>query len=173
MFCPSLVWISDELNWKLHPASTRSADSCAPDQWLWLDCQSRAKICGWLATPWTDFIPSWDRRWWNPFTAISLNQLTMRVNVSNFHELLSSNYLIFNSIIDEKVSRNLSDTPTSNRRPSISTSREIRHFTPKTLRFRSTWRWWTREMPWIWHRGNSRHHDREFISSHSRDWRVF
>jgi hypothetical protein len=119
-----------------------------------------------------DFIPSWDRRKWNLFTAISLNPLTMGVNVSNFHELLSSNYLFLNSIIDEKVFRNGLDMSTSNRRPSISTSREIIHFTHKTLRFRSIWRWWTREMPWIWRQGNSRHRDREFIFSLSRERRI-
>jgi hypothetical protein len=52
-----------------------------------------------------------------------------------------SNYLIFNSIIDEKVFRNGSDSSTSNRRPSISTSREILHFTQNQLQFRSIWRW--------------------------------
>jgi hypothetical protein len=41
--------------------------------------------------------------------------------------------------------KNLSDTPTSNRRPSISTSRE------------------KREMPWTWRQADSRHRDREFI----------
>jgi hypothetical protein len=46
-----------------------------------------------------------------------------------------------NSIIDEKVFRNGLDTPTSNRRPSISTSREILHFTQNKLQFRSIWRW--------------------------------
>ncbi len=61
---------------------------------------------------------------------------------------------------------------TSNRRPSISTSREVLHLTQLTLRFRSSRRWWTREMPWIWRRGNSRHRDREFIFFHSRGWRV-
>jgi hypothetical protein len=45
-----------------------------------------------------------------------------------------------NSIIDEKVSRNGSDSPTSNRRPSISTSREILHLPHFTLQFRSSWR---------------------------------
>jgi hypothetical protein len=125
-----------------------------------------------LATPWTDFIPSWDRRWWNQFTAISLNSLTMRVNILDSHQLLICNYLFLNSIIDEKVFRNGSDTPTSNRRPSISTSREILILAQNTLRFRSIWRGWTREMPWIWHRGNSRHRDREFIFSLSRQWRI-
>jgi hypothetical protein len=47
-------------------------------------------------------------------------------------------------------SKNGLDTPTSSRRPSISTSREILHLTQKTLRFRSIWCGWTREMPWIW-----------------------
>jgi hypothetical protein len=45
-----------------------------------------------------------------------------------------------NSLIDEKVSRNGLDTPTSNRHPSISTSREILHLTQLILRFRSNWR---------------------------------
>jgi hypothetical protein len=46
-----------------------------------------------------------------------------------------------NSIIDEKVSRNGLDMSTLNRRPSISTSREIFNFKQKELRFRSMWRW--------------------------------
>jgi hypothetical protein len=46
-----------------------------------------------------------------------------------------------NSLIDEKVFRNGSDTPTSNRRPSISTSREILRLTTNTLRSRSKLRW--------------------------------
>ncbi len=62
---------------------------------------------------------------------------------------------------------------TSNQRPSISTSREIIHLAQNTLRFRSSWRGWTRETPWIWHRGYSRPRDREFIFSLSRDRRVF
>ncbi len=135
------------------------------------DCRLRAGISKWLATPWTDFIPSWDRRKWNPFTAISLNYRTMRVIFLDSHELFSCNYLIFNSI-DEKVFRNGLGTPTSNRRPSISTSREILHLTQLELRFRSIWRELTRETPWIWPRGNSRHRDREFIFSLSRQWRV-
>jgi hypothetical protein len=65
--------------------------------------------------------------------------IAMRVNVSHF-TLFSCNYLFFNSIINEKVLRDGLDTPTSNRRPSISTSREIQHFQPKTLQFRSSWR---------------------------------
>jgi hypothetical protein len=72
-----------------------------------------------------------------------------------------------------QIYRNGSDTPTSNLRPSISTSRKIRHLTKQKLRFRSSWREWTREMPWIWRRGNSRHRDREFIFSLSREWCVF
>ncbi len=76
-------------------------------------------------------------------------------------------------LIVNQVSRNGSDTPTSNRRPSISTSREILNLTEKTLRLRSIWRGWTRETPWIWHRGYSRHRDREFIFSLSRELRVF
>ncbi len=71
-----------------------------------------------------------------------------------------------------QTNRNGSDTSTSNRRPSISTSREILHFTKQKLRFRSIWRWWTRETPWIWRRGNSRQRDREFIFSLSWEWRV-
>ncbi len=73
-----------------------------------------------------------------------------------------------------QTNRNGSDTPTSNRRPSISTSREnlISISTQHQLRFRSSWRWWTRETPWIWHRGNSRHRDREFIFSLSRELRI-
>ncbi len=63
--------------------------------------------------------------------------------------------------------------PTSNRRTSISTSREILILKQKSLRFRSIWRWWTRETPWICGRGNSRHRGRELIFSLSRDWRVF
>jgi hypothetical protein len=45
------------------------------------------------------------------------------------------------SIFYEKVSRNGSDTPTSNRHPSISTSRDIMILTKQQLRFRSMWRW--------------------------------
>ncbi len=45
-----------------------------------------------------------------------------------------------NSLIDEKVFRNGLDTPTSNRRPSISTSREVLRLTQLILRFRSSWR---------------------------------
>jgi hypothetical protein len=41
-----------------------------------------------------------------------------------------------------------------------------------THRFRLIWRWWTREMPWIWRRGNSRHRGREFIFSLSRERRI-
>ncbi len=72
-----------------------------------------------------------------------------------------------------QTNRNGSDTPTSNRRPSIFTSREILHLTKLELRFRSIWRGWTRETPWIWRQGYSRHRDREFIFSLSREWRVF
>jgi hypothetical protein len=71
-----------------------------------------------------------------------------------------------------QTSKNGSDTSTSNRRPSISTSREILHLTQLELQFRLRLRWWTREAPWIWHRGNSRYRDREFILSLSREWRV-
>jgi hypothetical protein len=49
-----------------------------------------------LGTFGTDFIPSWERRKWNPFTAISLNFLKMRVNVLDSHKLFSCNYLNFN-----------------------------------------------------------------------------
>jgi hypothetical protein len=59
------------------------------------------------------------------------------------HEALS------HSTIDEKDFRNRSDTPTSNRRPSISTSREVLRLTELTLRFRSKWSGRTRGMPWI------------------------
>ncbi len=72
-----------------------------------------------------------------------------------------------------QTNRNGLDTPTSNLRPSISTSREIQHLTHVTLRFRSSWCGWTREMPWIWHRENSRHRGREIIFSLSRERRVF
>jgi hypothetical protein len=43
--------------------------------------------------------------------------------------------------INEKVSRSGSVTPTLNRRPSISTCKEILHFTMLELLFRSKWRW--------------------------------
>ncbi len=137
------------------------------------DCRLRAGISRWLATFGADFISSWDRRKWNPFTAISLNSLAMRVNVLDSHQLISCNYyLLFNSFINAKVLRNGSDTPTSNRRPSISTCKENLILTQKTLRLRSIWLGWTKEMPWIWPRGNSRHRDREFIFSLSRERRV-
>ena len=55
----------------------------------------------------------------------------------------------------------------------IKLSNEILHLQQKTRRFRSIWHEQTREMPWIWHRANSRHHEREFISSPSRDMRYF
>ncbi len=58
------------------------------------DCPLRARILKWLATFGVEFISSWDRRKWNPFTAISLNYRTMRVNVTNSHDLFSCNYLI-------------------------------------------------------------------------------
>ncbi len=77
-----------------------------------------------------------------------------------------SNYFVL------QTNRNGSDTPTLNQRPSISTSREILILTKHQLRFRSIWRGWTRETPWICGRGNSRHRDREFIFSLSRDWRI-
>jgi hypothetical protein len=41
----------------------------------------------------------------------------------------------------EKISRNGSDTPTSNRRPSIFTSSAILRFPQIELQFRSNWRW--------------------------------
>ncbi len=136
------------------------------------DCRLHAGISKWLATFGVEFIPSWDWQKWNPFTAISLNSLKMRVNVLESHELFICNYYLF---FMKKAFRFGSDTSTSNRRPSISTSREILHF-PKhytlILRFRSILRGWTREMPWIWQRGNSRHRDRELIFSLSREWRV-
>jgi hypothetical protein len=69
--------------------------------------------------------------------------------LSNFRELFSCNYLIYNSFINKKVLRNGLDMSTSNRRPSISTSREILILTQKTLRFRSILRGSTRETPWI------------------------
>jgi hypothetical protein len=47
----------------------------------------------------------------------------MRVNVLDSHQLFNCNYLILKLI--KKVFRKLSDTSTSNRRLSISTSREI------------------------------------------------
>jgi hypothetical protein len=57
------------------------------------------------------------------------------------YQLFSCNYcLFFNSIINEKVSRNGSDTSTSNRRPSNSTYREILRLTQHQLRFHSIWR---------------------------------
>jgi hypothetical protein len=68
-----------------------------------------------------------------------------------------------------QTNRNGLDTPTSNRRPSISTSREIPILKHNQLQFRSIWPWWTRETPWICGRGNSRHRDREFIFSLSRE----
>ncbi len=60
------------------------------------DCRLHAAILRWLATYGADFISSWDRRKWNPFTAISLNFLAMRVNVKDSHDLFSCNYLFFN-----------------------------------------------------------------------------
>ncbi len=72
-----------------------------------------------------------------------------------------------------QTNRNGSDIPTSNRRPSISTSRKILTSTQLELRFRSIWRGWTKETPWIWHRGYSRHRGREFIFSLSRELRIF
>jgi hypothetical protein len=73
MFCPSPVWISDELNWKPRPASTRWVDSSVREPDLSLDyCQSPARICGWLVTPQTNFIPSKVPKWWNRFSAIWL-----------------------------------------------------------------------------------------------------
>ncbi len=90
------------------------------------------------------------------------------------YQIFRCNYcLFFNSIINVKVSRNGSDTSTSNRCPSISTYREIFHLTHNQLQFRSSWRCWTRETPWIWHRGNSRHRCREFIFSLSQELRIF
>jgi hypothetical protein len=48
-----------------------------------------------------------------------------------------------------QLCREESGTPTSNQRPSISTSKEVLHSTQLEFRFRSLWRGLTREMPWI------------------------
>ncbi len=42
------------------------------------------------------------------------------------------------------------ETPTSNQRPSISTSSVILFFTQFSLQLRSIWREWIRETSWIW-----------------------
>ncbi len=52
-----------------------------------------------------------------------------------------SRIIQFNSKIDEKVFRNGLDMSTSNRRPFISTSREILILAQHSLRFRSIWPW--------------------------------
>ena len=114
-----------------------------------------------------DFILSQDRRWSNLFTAISINFPVIPVIHFNW---LQKPIFLFNHFL-KKISKNGSDTPTSNRRPSIFTSSAIGNFPLIKLQFRSIWRWWTRETPWIWRREYSRHRDREFIFSPSRDWR--
>jgi hypothetical protein len=58
-------------------------------------------------------------------------------DAGKFHKF--SRIIQFNSLINEKVSRNGLDMSTSNRRPSISTSREILHLTQHSLQFRLNW----------------------------------
>ncbi len=141
--------------------------------WPSTDCRLHARILRWLATPWADFIPSWDWRKWNPYCDFTKLPSDPGKCLDSY-QLFSCNYcLFFNSIINVKVFRNGSDTSTSNRCPSISTYREILISTQHSLRFRSIWRGWTRETPWIWHREYSRHRCREFIFSLSQEWRVF
>ncbi len=55
------------------------------------------------------------------------------------HSLFKDCNLFFNHFL-EKISRNGSDTSTSNRRPSISTSSAIQHIPHNTLQFRGIWR---------------------------------
>jgi hypothetical protein len=57
--------------------------------------------------------------------------------------------LIVYLFLNWQTNKNGSDTPTSNRRPSIFTSNGILRFPQLELQFRSNWRWWTRETPWI------------------------
>jgi hypothetical protein len=58
-------------------------------------------------------------------------------DAGKFHKF--SRIIQFNSLINEKVSRNGLDMSTSNQRPSISTSREILHLTQLELQFRLNW----------------------------------
>ncbi len=66
------------------------------------DYRLHVRISERLAIFGAEFFPSWDRRKWNPSTAISLKTLTKRVNVLDSHQLFSCNYIIFNSIIKWK-----------------------------------------------------------------------
>ena len=96
-FCPSLVWILVELYWKLRLVSTRWDGSCALEL-LSPDCPRRVRIFGGLATPWMDFIPSWERKWWNLFSAILINFLVMWVSRMKFNYSIQITYhWLFNS----------------------------------------------------------------------------
>ena len=168
MFFPLPNYISAGHNRQLHTVSTRWAGSSAADQWPSLDYPRRVRIFGSLATPSTDFIPSKEIKWWNPFTAIS----PKIPGEAGSH--LKTIFHLFNwQNFSKKIFKNGLDTPMSNRCPSISMSSGILISTQLELQFGSIWRWWTREMPWIWRLGYSRHHDREFTFSRSRDWRFF
>ena len=97
MFCPSLVWILVELYWKLRLVSTRWAGSCAVEL-LSPDCPRRVRIFGGLVTAWMDFISSWELKWWNPFSAILINFLMMRVSRMKFnYSIQITYYWLFNS----------------------------------------------------------------------------
>ncbi len=91
MFCPSLVWILVELYWKPRLVSTRWDGSCALEL-LSPDCPRRVRILGGLVTAWMDFTPSWERKWWNLFSAILINFLMMRVSRMKFNYSIQITY---------------------------------------------------------------------------------
>ena len=59
MFFPLPNYISAGHNRQLHTVSTHWAGSSAADQWPSTDYPRRVRIFGSLATPSTEFIPSW------------------------------------------------------------------------------------------------------------------